>query len=127
MDARTIDLPDGRTLELHELGDRDGFPVLAHHGTPGSGTLYERWGTPGVRLVAYDRAGYGGSTRNPGRSVADVVGDVHAIADALGFERFATWGLSGGGPHALACAALCDERLVAAGGPGRPAGGDPRP
>jgi pimeloyl-ACP methyl ester carboxylesterase len=67
-----------------------------------------------VRLVGYDRAGYGGSTRRPGRSVADVVGDVEAIADALGFERYATWGLSGGGPHALACAALCDERLVAA-------------
>jgi pimeloyl-ACP methyl ester carboxylesterase len=105
---------DGRTLEVHELGDPDGFPVLFHHGTPSSGMLYGRWDTPGVRLVAYDRAGYGGSTRRPGRSVADVVGDVNAIADALGFERYGTWGWSGGGPHALACAALGDERLVAA-------------
>ena len=112
--TRTVESPDGRTLELHELGDPEGFPVLFHHGTPGSGTLYERWETPGIRLVAYDRAGYGGSTRRRGRSVADVVGDVEAIADTLGFERYATWGLSGGGPHALACAALGDERLVAA-------------
>jgi pimeloyl-ACP methyl ester carboxylesterase len=111
---RNVMTADGRRLEVHELGSADGFPVLFHHGTPGSGTLYGRWETPGVRLVAYDRAGYGGSTRRPGRSVADVVVDVEAIADALGFERYATWGLSGGGPHALACAALCDERLIAA-------------
>ena len=112
--SHTIDLADGRTLELHELGDPDGFPVIYHHGTPGSGTLYARWETPGVRLISYDRAGYGGSTRRPGRQVADVVEDVAAVADALGLERYATWGLSGGGPHALACAALADERLVAA-------------
>ena len=111
---RTVELADGRSLELHELGDPDGFPVVFHHGTPGSGTLYARWATPGVRLIAYDRAGYGGSTRSPGRAVVDVVADITAVADALGLERFATWGLSGGGPHSLACAALCDERLVAA-------------
>lgn len=110
----SITTRDGRTLELHEGGDPKGFPVVCHHGTPGSGLLYERWDTPSVRLVAYDRAGYGGSTRRPGRSVADVVDDVAAIADALELSRFATWGLSGGGPHALACAALGDARLVAA-------------
>ncbi|HEU5361844.1 MAG TPA: alpha/beta hydrolase [Gaiellaceae bacterium] len=110
----TVQLPDGRTLEAHELGDPDGFPVVYHHGTPGSGTLYERWRTPGVRLIAYDRAGYGGSSRRTGRRVADVVTDIVALADELGLERFATWGLSGGGPHALACAALLDGRLVAA-------------
>ena len=112
--AETLTLPDGRALEVHELGDPDGLPVVYHHGTPGSGTLYEKWSTPGVRLLAYDRAGYGGSSRNEGRSVADVVADVEALADAMKLERFATWGLSGGGPHALACAALCDHRLVAA-------------
>jgi len=112
--TQTIQLEDGRVLELHQLGDPDGFPIVFHHGTPGSGTLYERWATPGVRLVSYDRAGYGGSTRKPGRAVVDVVADIQALADALALERFATWGLSGGGPHALACAALCDDRLVAA-------------
>jgi pimeloyl-ACP methyl ester carboxylesterase len=112
--TRRIELGDGRSLEVHELGDPDGFPLVFHHGTPGSGTMYARWDTPGVRLIAYDRAGYGGSSRKPGRVVADVVADITALADALDLERFATWGLSGGGPHSLACAALCDERLVAA-------------
>jgi pimeloyl-ACP methyl ester carboxylesterase len=112
--ARTIRLPGGRRLEVHELGDPDGFPVVAHHGTPGAGQLYERWVTPGVRLIGYDRAGYGGSERDRGRPVAAVAADVLTLADELGLERFATWGLSGGGPHALACAALCGERVVAA-------------
>jgi pimeloyl-ACP methyl ester carboxylesterase len=112
--SHVVALADRRSLEVHELGDPDGFPIVFHHGTPGSGTIYARWETPGVRVIAYDRAGYGGSTRKPGRAVVDVVADITALADHLGLERFATWGLSGGGPHALACAALCDERLVAA-------------
>jgi pimeloyl-ACP methyl ester carboxylesterase len=113
-ETRSVGLPDGRSLEVHELGDPGGFPIVFHHGTPGAGTIYERWAAPGVRVIAYDRAGYGGSTRQPGRAVVDVVADITAVADTLGLERFATWGLSGGGPHSLACAALCDERLVAA-------------
>ena len=112
--APTITLPDGRSLGVHELGDPDGFPVVVHHGTPGSGLLYERWATDGVRLIGIDRAGYGASTRNPGRVAASAAADVDALADALGLERFATWGISGGGPHALACAALCSDRLTAA-------------
>ncbi len=110
----TVQTPDGRSLELHEAGDPGGLPVIVHHGTPGSGVLYDRWTTPGVRLIAHDRAGYGGSTRNRGRSIASVVADVEAVADELGLERYATWGISGGGPHALACAALCGDRLTAA-------------
>ena len=58
--TRTIETAEGRTLELHELGDPAGFPIVHHHGTPGAGVLYEKWATPGVRLVGYDRAGYGG-------------------------------------------------------------------
>ena len=69
----TVQAADGRTLELHEAGDPSGLPVIVHHGTPGSGVLYDRWATPGIRLIAYDRAGYGGSTRNRGRTISAVV------------------------------------------------------
>jgi pimeloyl-ACP methyl ester carboxylesterase len=113
-----VTTPDGRTLRVHLAGAEDGFPVLAHHGTPSAGIFYAGWSDDararGVRLIGYDRPGYGGSTRRPGRSVADVVDDVRAIAEALGIERLATWGISGGGPHALACAALAPDLVAAA-------------
>lgn len=111
--THAIHTPDGRALEVHDFGEPDGFAIFHHHGTPASGLPYERWATPGVRLIAYDRAGYGGSTRNQGRDIAAVASDIETIADELGLERFATWGISGGGPHALACAALCGARLTA--------------
>jgi pimeloyl-ACP methyl ester carboxylesterase len=104
-------------LELHEAGDPDGFPVVVHHGTPSSGVLYGAHDAlareQGIRLIGYDRPGYGGSARQAGRSIAACAADVSAIADALELARFASWGVSGGGPHVLACAALCDDRLVA--------------
>lgn len=65
----------------------------------------------GVRLISFDRPGYGGSDRLPGRRVADAATDVAAIADAFGLDQFAVVGRSGGGPHALACAALLPERV----------------
>ena len=107
----------GRILELSEGGDSSGFPVVVQHGTPGSRLLWsdhdELARAQGIRLIGYDRPGYGGSTRDAGRDVAACAADVSAIADALSLERYATWGISGGGPHALACAALGDDRLVA--------------
>jgi pimeloyl-ACP methyl ester carboxylesterase len=113
-----VTTPDGRTLRVHLAGAEDGFPVLAHHGTPSAGILYAAWADDalecGVRLVGYDRPGYGGSTRHQGRSVADAVADVRTIAAALGIGRLATWGISGGGPHALACAALAPDLVTAA-------------
>jgi pimeloyl-ACP methyl ester carboxylesterase len=69
----------------------------------------------GVRLITFDRPGYGESDRQEFRQVADVVPDVEAIADALGVEQFAVLGRSGGGPHALACAALLPDRVTRAG------------
>lgn len=68
----------------------------------------------GIRLISYDRPGYGGSTPHPGRKVADAAKDVAAIADSLRVDRFAVWGISGGGPHTIACAALLPKRVVAA-------------
>jgi pimeloyl-ACP methyl ester carboxylesterase len=111
-----IKLPDGRTLAAAEWGDPDGVPVVALHGTPGSRIFY--WRDPeiyvrfGMRRITFDRPGYGESTRLAGRSIADVVPDVAAIADALGIDRFAITGGSGGGPHALACAALLPDRVT---------------
>ncbi|MFE5484880.1 alpha/beta fold hydrolase [Streptomyces sp. NPDC056527] len=109
---------DGRLLTAEEWGNPSGTPVLLLHGTPGS-----RLGTalPGlaahhadVRFFAYDRPGYGGSDRLPGRRVADAARDAAAVADALGVGRFAVVGRSGGAPHALACAALLPGRVRAA-------------
>ena len=68
----------------------------------------------GIRLFSYDRPGYGGSTRHKGRKVADCASDIAAVCDALGVERFCVWGISGGGPHALAAAALMPDRVIAA-------------
>lgn len=114
---RAVPLPDGRVLMLHETGDPVGVPVLAHHGTPGSGTLFGPWAADaaqrGIRLISYDRAGYGGSTRHAGRDVAAVAGDIAVALDAVGVGDFLTWGASGGGPHALACAALLPNRVRA--------------
>ena len=111
-----VTTPDGRTLAVAEWGDPNGLPLFAVHGTPGSRlswwqdpTIYARHG---LRRLTLDRAGYGQSTRNAGRSVVDFVADVAAIADALGVDTFAITGGSGGGPHVLACAARLPDRVV---------------
>ena len=118
MREHSVSRPHGRTLRVREDGDPEGDPVFSFHGTPGCRFLYSKHVADararGVRLIGYDRPGYGGSTALPGRRVADVAGDVEAIADALHLERFAVWGHSGGGPPALACAALLPDRVVAA-------------
>lgn len=115
---RTVTTPDGRSLTVREGGDPDGFPVLTISGTPGSSTLYEPHARDaaerGIRLFSYDRPGYGASTRQKGRTVADCAADIAAVCDAVGVERFGVWGISGGGPHALAAAALLPDRVIAA-------------
>jgi pimeloyl-ACP methyl ester carboxylesterase len=114
----TVQLPDGRAQQTAEGGDPGGAPVFVHHGSPGSAVLDPMWqadaGARGLRLITYSRPGFGTSTRAAGRVVADAAGDTAALADALGIDRFLTWGISGGGPHALACAALLPDRVVAA-------------
>ena len=115
---RDVVLRDGRVLEVITAGPSDGVAVVFHHGTPFSAVPY-RPASDGVRardahLVSWARPGYAGSTRRPGRAVADVAQDAAQVLDALGHDRFVTIGWSGGGPHALACAALMPERCMAA-------------
>ena len=120
-DARapdTVLLRDGRLLGFATYGDRNGRPVFLFHGTPGS----RRGPRPrsvslhhaGIRLIAFDRPGYGKSTRMQHRTVADTAADVCDLADYLGIERFTVVGRSGGAPHALACVALHPERALRA-------------
>jgi pimeloyl-ACP methyl ester carboxylesterase len=116
--AQVATAPDGRSVMFAEWGEPDGFPVFALHGTPGCRLNRhpdtELLRSTGVRQITYDRAGYGGSDRHRGRRVVDDVGDVAAIADTLGIGRFAVWGGSGGGPHALAVAAVLGDRVTRA-------------
>ena len=118
MQLLTVTTADGRTLTVREGGDPDGVPMLVHSGTPGSSMLYpphvRAAEEAGVRLFSYDRPGYGGSTRVEGRNVAQCGVDVAAVCDALEIGRFTVWGVSGGGPHALATAALLPDRVAAA-------------
>jgi pimeloyl-ACP methyl ester carboxylesterase len=99
--------------------------VIVHHGTPSSALLHPWWVEDAehrrIRLIGYQRAGYGDTPRVEDRDVAAVAHGVAALADELGAARFATWGISGGAPHALACAALLPERVVAAAALGGPA------
>jgi pimeloyl-ACP methyl ester carboxylesterase len=115
-----LELKDGRTLHMYDTGAGNAgrLPVFYHHGTPNIGLppepLFPASDRLGIRWVSHDRPGYGGSTPHPGRDVASVAADVVSMADALGIGQFAVLGHSGGGPHALACAALLPERVLAA-------------
>ncbi len=88
-----VSTPDGRELRILEAGQLDGLPVLLHKGTPASRLLHDAWvedaQSRGIRLISYDRPGYGGSTPHPGRTVASAADDVAAIAKELGLDRLA--------------------------------------
>lgn len=111
-------LPDGRVLHAYDTGPSDAaLTVYWHHGTPNLGAppepLLPASARLGVRWLAHDRPGYGPSTRQSDRDVAAVARDAAAVADAFGVGRFASMGASGGGPHALACAAVLGDRVTA--------------
>jgi len=114
---RRIHTPDGRTLAVEDYGDASGRPVLVHMGTPNSRHLYGPTvidgAARGLRLICWDRPGYGGSDPQPGRIIADCAADARVICETLGLRRVAMWGVSGGGPHVLACAALLPDLVTA--------------
>jgi pimeloyl-ACP methyl ester carboxylesterase len=114
-----LGLGDGRTLHVYDTGagDTEGrLAVFWHHGTPNVGAppepLFATAARLGIRWVSYDRPGYGGSSTHPSRNVASAADYVSGVADALGIDRFAVMGHSGGGTHALACGALLGERVL---------------
>lgn len=121
-DTTTVATPDGRDLEVRDEGDRDGFPLLFHSGTPSAAVHWPFVGEAarerGLRLITYSRPGYGASTpRRDGAehgTVADDVRDSELVLDRLGVGDFVTVGWSGGGPRALGCAALLAPRCRAA-------------
>lgn len=119
MERREIEFrgAGGHRLLAEDTGPEDGPLLVFHGGTPGGRTLPEWWlreaHERGLRHVCYSRPGYSGSERVPGRTVADCAADAVALADRLGFDSFLNVGNSGGGPHALACAALAPERVHA--------------
>ena len=112
-----IRTPDGRDLEVVTAGPEGPDVLLYFHGTPSTGEPFAPWLPPildrGLRFVAFSRAGYAGSTRRPGRTVADVVDDARAVLDHVRARAAWAIGWSGGGPHALACAALIPDRVRA--------------
>ena len=120
MTSRDVQLNDGRTLRVHDSFDGPGraaMTVLWHHGSPQTGALLEPLllaaAARNIRLLSYGRPSYGGSSPLLGRDVGSAASDVHQLVDSLGVDRFAVMGASGGGPHALACAALIPDRVTA--------------
>ncbi|MGH3498094.1 MAG: alpha/beta fold hydrolase [Nocardioidaceae bacterium] len=114
----TIPTPDGREVEVLVEGPEDGLAWVFQHGTPSAAVSYQPLldvaQARELRLIQYSRPGYGSSSPIPGRTVAAAAADVRSVLDHLGHDRFVTVGWSGGGPHALACAALLPERCLAA-------------
>jgi pimeloyl-ACP methyl ester carboxylesterase len=114
---RDITLEDGRTLVVHDSGGT-GPALLWHHGSPQTGALLAPLQAAaerrGIRLLGYARPSYGGSSPDPGRDVAGAADDVRRLADALELDALTVMGASGGGPHALACAARLPGRVMAA-------------
>lgn len=110
-------LPDGRRVGGTTFGDPDGFPVLALHGTPGSGLMFrmadEAARATGLRLYGLDRWGYGHTDAHPAPSLSAYADDARSIAEALGLDRMALLGVSGGGPYAVAAAVGLGDRIVA--------------
>lgn len=114
--TRDLTTAEDRNLDVLVAGAVDGPTIVLHHGTPSDATCWADWHfdaeTRGVRIISVSRPGYATSTRKPGRDVAQAASDVAAALDQLGVAEYVTAGWSGGGPHALACAALHEGRCL---------------
>jgi pimeloyl-ACP methyl ester carboxylesterase len=114
----SLDVGTGRALDVLVGGAERGPALVMHHGTPSDATLWDDWDAiaseRGVRLLSISRPGYATSTRQPGRLVADVAADVASALRHFDVPWFVTAGWSGGGPHALACAARLGSQCRAA-------------
>jgi pimeloyl-ACP methyl ester carboxylesterase len=116
--AFDVSLPGGGSLHAYDTGGEAELVVVWHHGTPNIGLppepLFVDAERLGIRWLSYDRPGYGGSSPLRGRDVASAAELTAAVADAVGVDRFAVIGHSGGANHALACGALLPSRVRAA-------------
>ena len=116
VDLQVFELGDGRDLAWLELGSREGAPVVALHGSPGTGHDFDVVASTAaicdVRLIAVDRPGYGHSTYDPGRCYESFASDIAELGEHLRLDRFGVVGWSSGGPCAAACARFLGERLV---------------
>jgi pimeloyl-ACP methyl ester carboxylesterase len=116
--SRRVTLSNGRVVVVHDTGEPGAPAVLWHHGSPQTGALLapvvDAAAARGMRVLSAARPSYGGSTPAPGRDVASVAADLGEVLDACGVDRLAVMGASGGGPHALACAALLPGRVTGA-------------
>ena len=112
-----LKLPDGRVLAYAEYGDPAGVPVVCLHGSPGTRHLFSLADASacglGLRLIAPDRAGIGGSDDCPGQNIGGHVEDVEVLLDSLGERKFAVLGLSGGGPYAVEIIRRMPDRVSA--------------
>ena len=109
---QTVKLNDGRRLGFAQFGSNSAPPVFYFHGWPGSRLEAGFFDVPGVQMIGVDRPGYGLSDPHPKRKLSDWPDDVAALADHLGFAKFAIVGMSGGGPYAAACAHALKDRLT---------------
>jgi len=116
---KTIKLKDGRKLGYIDLGKSDGKPLFHFNGFPGSRLevtiLADRAIKKNIRVIGIDRPGMGLSDFKKNRTLLDWPDDVVELADALGIDKFAVEGISGGGPYVAACAYKIPERLTSCG------------
>jgi pimeloyl-ACP methyl ester carboxylesterase len=108
-EVKYVAMRDGRRLGYSEYGVPDGKPVLYFHGHPGSRLDLGMFGIEnlkqyGLRIIAPDRPGMGRSDFQPNRRIVDWPADVADLSNALGIQRFAVIGISGGGPFAAVTA-----------------------